>query len=289
MLMTALLPDNGDTLLIPYKISTEGPQGVHVNLLRENKFMSVCAFSPRSVSFQSLKSQKMCAVFIKVFLKDPFKADPLKYSHRRNLQGITKGRLHKNRECVYRNTCSRVPHIVISLLWQAETWLMFGRILRSLQVSPRSCRTYRAWSCYWEKKITVVTKLQEFFLPGFFSLALSAYLFVLEGLHELQHPAEGQRKGGTGPAVAVWHLRAAIVEVSLPVCVAAYFILPKDVRYEVSCMRAKAEKRGTLGRGACGKGSWRRIGLTFTAGWGEVFHQGCKKIVELREIRKELK
>lgn len=47
--------------------------------------------------------------------------------------------------------CSSVPHIVISWFWQTETWLMFGRILRSLHVSPRICRTYRAWSFYWEK------------------------------------------------------------------------------------------------------------------------------------------
>lgn len=82
--------------------------------------------------------------------------------------------------------CSRVPHMVISLLWQAETWLMFGRILRSLQVSPRSCRTYRLWSCYWEKKMPVVTKLAELFLlPVFFVFffASCAYLFMLEGLH----------------------------------------------------------------------------------------------------------
>lgn len=36
-------------------------------------------------------------------------------------------------------------------------------------------------------------------------------------------------------------------------------------------------------------GSQRQTGLTFAAGWGEVFHQGCKKIVELQEIKKEIK
>lgn len=46
---------------------------------------------------------------------------------------------------------------------------------------------------------------------------------------------------------------------------------------------------GKWGGGGPGNGSQRQTGLTFTAGWGEVFHQGRKKIVELQEIKKEIK
>lgn len=80
-------------------------------------------------------------------------------------------------------------------------------------------------------------------------LTFCAYLFVLEGLHQLQHPTEGQREGGTGPSVAVGHLHAAVAEVALPVRLAAEFILPKDVRNEVSYVKRTVVKNGKWGGG----------------------------------------
>lgn len=56
-------------------------------------------------------------------------------------------------EKILRIVWCKIPQIVISLVWQMETWLMFGRNRKSLQVSPRICSTYRAWSCYWEENI----------------------------------------------------------------------------------------------------------------------------------------
>lgn len=63
-----------------------------------------------------------------------------------------------------------------------------------------------------------------------------AYLFLLEGLHQLRHPTESDGEGQTGAAIAVGHLDALVAKIALPVRVAAYVILTKDVRYEVSCV-----------------------------------------------------
>lgn len=119
------------------------------------------------------------------------------------------------------------------------------------------------------------------------SLTSWAYLFVLEGLHQLQHPTEGQREGGTGPPVAVRHLHAAVAEVPLPVRLAADLVLPEDVRYEVSFAERKTVRNEKWGGGGPGGGSRRHAGLTLAAGWGEVFHQGGEEVVELEEVKKE--
>ena len=73
-----------------------------------------------------------------------------------------------------------------------------------------------------------------------------AYLFVLEGLHQLRHPTEGHGEGQVGAGVAVGHLDALAAEIPLPLCVVADFILAKDVRYEVSCV--KKPERGERGQ-----------------------------------------
>lgn len=190
-------------------------------------------------------------------------------------------RFHKTRESVFSSTCSCVPHMVISLFWQAETWLMFGRILRNLHVSPRSCRTKRPWSCCWEQE-----HRSGWTGRAGASLTFWAYLFVLEGLHQRQHPTEGQREGGTGPPVAVRHLHAAVAEVPLPVCLAADLVLPKDVRYEVSLVKRKTVRNEKWGGGGPAGGPRRHAGLTLAAGWGEVFHQGGEEVVELEEAKK---
>lgn len=147
-----------------------------------------------------------------------------------------------------------IPHIVISFIGQVETWLIFVRILRSLQVSPRSCRTYRAWSCYWGKKqvwINSVLKKKPletsvFFwcltLHGVCCMCLYAYLFVLEGLHQLRYPTEGHGEGQMGASVAVRYLDTLVAKISLPLCVTTDFILAKDVRYQVSCIKAREGK-----------------------------------------------
>lgn len=71
---------------------------------------------------------------------------------------------------------------------------------------------------------------------------LCTYLFLLEGLHQLGHLAEGNGEGRTGAAVAVGHLNTLVAKIALPVCVATYFILTKDVGYEVSYVKSKRER-----------------------------------------------
>lgn len=62
-------------------------------------------------------------------------------------------------------------------------------------------------------------------------MCLCTYLFVLEGLHQLRHPTEGDGEGQMGAGVAVGYLNALVAKVSLPFCITTDFILTKDVRY----------------------------------------------------------
>lgn len=54
---------------------------------------------------------------------------------------------------------------------------------------------------------------------------------MLEGLHQLRHPAEGHGEGQMGAGVAVGYLDALVAKISLPLGVTADFILTKDVTY----------------------------------------------------------
>lgn len=129
---------------------------------------------------------------------------------------------------------------------------MLGRILRSLQVSPRSFRTNRAWSCYWggTKKKTSATHLSQvkdnnnkpFLLSCSSLVCVSTHLFVLEGLHHLGHAAGSHGESQMGAVVAGRHLYTLVGEVPLPVCIATYFILAEDVRDEVPYVEGKEEK-----------------------------------------------
>lgn len=64
--------------------------------------------------------------------------------------------------------------------------------------------------------------------------ALCAYLFVLEGLHQLRHPTERHGECQMEAAVAVGDLNTLVAKIAFPVRVTTYFILTKDVRYKVS-------------------------------------------------------
>lgn len=75
-------------------------------------------------------------------------------------------------------------------------------------------------------------------------MRLCTYMFVLEGLDQLRHPTESHGEGKTGAAVAVGYLNTLVAKIALPVCVAIYFILTKDVRYEVSCIEGREGKKG---------------------------------------------
>lgn len=139
-------------------------------------------------------------------------------------------------------------------------------------------------------------------------MSLCAYLFVLEGLDQFGHPTEGHGESQMGAGVAVRHLDALVAEVSLPLCITADFILSKDVRYQVSCVKEKRKwirvgreihfsQQGveqvssdylTVGNlikstGQSIKTRVKSYCLTFTAGWGEVVHQEAKEIVELQK------
>lgn len=90
------------------------------------------------------------------------------------------------------------------------------------------------------RKKASISKLKEMATIKFllFTLnvcqALCAYLFVLEGLHQLRHPTERHGECQMGAAVAVRDLNTLVAEIAFPVCVTTYFILTENVRYKVS-------------------------------------------------------
>lgn len=66
---------------------------------------------------------------------------------------------------------------------------------------------------------------------------------MLEGLNQLRHPTESHGEGKTGATVAVGYLNTFVAKIALPVCVATYFILTKDVRYQVSYIEGREGKK----------------------------------------------
>lgn len=176
---------------------------------------------------------------------------------------------------------------------------MLGRVLRSLQVSPRSCRTYRAWSCYWggTKKNSGARlseaegkqkkkKRKRFLLSCSGLVSVCAHLFVLEGLHQLGHAAESHGEAQTRAGVAGQHLHALVAEVPLPVCIATYFVLAEDVRDEVPYVEKREINFPLTQNWDLSRGS-QRSHLTFAAGWSEVVHQEAKEVVELQKKREK--
>lgn len=61
---------------------------------------------------------------------------------------------------IRKSTDHRSPQIVISSQKQVQTRLIFGSSLRCFKVSCRSCRTYLAWSCYWEEWTEGIRRLK---------------------------------------------------------------------------------------------------------------------------------
>lgn len=103
-----------------------------------------------------------------------------------------------------------------------------------------------------EQKQTKTVKFLLFTLN--FCQALCAYLFVLEGLHQLRHPTERHGEGQMGAAVAVGDLDTLVAKIAFPVCVTPYVILTKDVRYKVSW-------GGESGRSKRAEDQWGEISL----------------------------
>lgn len=195
--------------------------------------------------------------------------------------------------------------MVISLVWQAETWLMLGRVLRSLQVSPRSCRTYRAWSCYWGgtkknsgARLSEAEGKQKKKKETLFAVLLWPRECVRSLVCAWRPPPAWTRRrkswGSSDEGRRSW---------PAPPRSRSRSTSPSLHRHIFrSCGRC--ERWGSLRRKKGNKFSFfffffpltqnwdlsrgsQRSHLTFAAGWSEVVHQEAKEVVELQKKREK--